>query len=165
MPLTLDHPKGYFQMTNTGHQTQNKPHAAPIIRSTNSVSPPRVENDFCHFQKISTGIRIGKAWSWSPSEGSLWLSDKEEENVRAHSFAREWPCLGGKTLPQVWKMRKPRLIIWAYHDPKTHRERTVVTRPESRFSGIHPKELLSGQFSSVWRRSCLRQDFWISCAS
>lgn len=112
MPLTLDHRKGYFRMTDTGDQTWNRPLAAPKIQATNSCSPPRIENDFPHFQKITTGIRIGKAWSWSPSEkGDSDSWNKGEEEERAHSFARVWPCLGGKTLPQLLKMRKPRLIM------------------------------------------------------
>lgn len=112
----------------------------PTYRSPQSF--PRVEDDFHHFQKMTTGTGTGEAQSQSPTEKRKSqipaMKDKGKEEVREHCLPVAFP--GGRDLPQL-KNGKSRLnmSLSCSKDPQGN------TRSEFKFLGFCPKEALSGR--------------------
>ena len=61
--------------------------------------------------------------------------------------------LSWRQKPPTMEKWRNRDATWVYHGPRTQRERTVVTRSESKFSEICPEEPLSGRQSLI----CLKK--------
>ena len=86
----------------------------------------------------------------------LWevrVSDSRTKGRRKWKHIPLLVTLSWRQKPPTMEKWRDRDATWVYHRPRTQRERTVVTRSESKFSEICPEEPLSGRQSLI----CLKK--------